>query len=106
MGLKPISQTRIGSYFPATDASPCQSSHVTKTGMNIILVESLSFTIFTGNIDHVLRIPSREVMHVSIFISGLVTWYVPPFSFNTYSHIYKPHPKVFCKHWTTVVRLP
>jgi hypothetical protein len=105
MRLKPISQTRTGSYIPATDASPCQGSHVTKTGMNII-VESLDFiTILTGNIDHVLRIPSREVMHISILISSLIAWYVPLFSFNSYS-IHKPHPKVFCKHWTIVVHLP
>ena len=104
MGLKPISQTRTSSYFPATDTSPCQGPHATKTGMNI-LVKSLNFSIILiENIDHVLRIPSREVMHVSILIGCLTTWYVPLFSINTYS-IHKPHPKVFFKHWTIVVHL-
>ena len=39
------------------------------------------------NIDHVLRIRcgELEVMYVPILISGLTTWYVPLFSFNTYS---------------------
>jgi hypothetical protein len=83
MRLKPISQTRTGSYFPTSDASPCQGSYVTKTGMNI-LVKSLK-TFLTENLDHVLWIPSREVMHVSILISGLTTWYVSLFSFNTRS---------------------
>ena len=39
-GLKPISQTRTGSYFLASDASSCQGSYVTKTGMNILVFNS------------------------------------------------------------------
>ena len=37
------------------------------------------------NVDHVLWIPCGEVMYVSILISGLTTWYVLLFSFNTCS---------------------
>ena len=78
MGLKPISRTRTGSYFSASDASPCQVSNVTKTGMNILCNSY-------WNLDHVLRIPCGEVIYVSILISGLTTWYVHLFSFNTCS---------------------
>ena len=87
MGLKPLPQTRTGSYFPATYASPCQGSHVTKTGRNILVTLFIYSSYW--NVDHVLRIPCREIMHVSIFISGLTTWYVPLFSFNTCSYIYR-----------------
>ena len=80
MELKALSQTRPGPYFPATDASPCQSSDVTKKGVNT-LIKSLNFNYnFPANIDYVLWIPSREAMHVSIFISGITAWYVPLFS--------------------------
>ena len=40
------------------------------------------------NLDHVLRIPCGEVIYVSILISGLTTWYVHLFSFNTCSIIH------------------